>query len=416
MTWRSMDPLANPYSMGAGNPPPALTGREPQKDQFKAVLGRLRRGRNEQSMIVFGLRGVGKTVLLLEFESIANTEGWTAPDPIEIRSDTNFRAELADAAYQALVRLDRRKALGDKLKSFTGILKGFKLAASTDGKVEFSFDPDAVGASTGNLERDLMQLLVELGETARDHDTGVVFLIDEMQFLKREEMEAVAAAMHRISQRKLPVALVGTGLPQLPGLMVDAKSYAERLFSYPEIGRLSGPAARDALVEPASEENVEFDPAALDRIVELSGCYPAFIQAYGKEAWNMAPGSSITLADVEASEPLVIAKLDDEFFHVRFEKATPAERRYMAAMAAIGDGAYRTGEVVKRLGSSSGASVHRDSLIKKGLIFSPDFGLVNFTVPHFAAFMRRRYPFEPRPPRAAPTRAGASATRRGRNS
>jgi AAA ATPase domain len=391
-----MDPLANPYSMGAGNPPPALTGRESQKDQFRALLGRLRRGRSEQSMIVFGLRGVGKTVLLLEFESIADTEEWTAPDPIEIRSDTDFRAELADAAYQALLRLDRRKELGDRLKSFTAILRGFKVAASADGKAEFSFDPDAVGASTGNLERDLTQLLVELGDAAKDHDTGVVFLIDEMQFLRREEMEAVAAAMHRMSQLKLPVALVGTGLPQLPGLMVEAKSYAERLFSYPEIGRLSEPAAREALVDPASEEGVEYDAAALDRVIEMSGCYPAFIQAYGKEVWNMAPTSPITIADVAAAEPLVIAKLDDEFFHVRFEKATPAERRYMGAMADIGDGPYRTGEVVKRLGSSSGTSVHRDSLIKKGLIFSPDFGLVDFTVPHFAPFMRRRYPFEPR--------------------
>jgi AAA ATPase domain len=404
-----VDPLANPYSMGAGNPPPALTGRESEMDQFRVLLGRLRRRRSEQSMIVFGLRGVGKTVLLLEFQSIANTEGWTAPDPIEIRSDTDFRAELADAAYQALLRLDRRKALGDRLKSFTGILKGFKVGASADGKMEFSFDPDAVGVSTGNLERDLTQLLVDLGETAKDHDTGVVFLIDEMQFLKREEMEAVAAAMHRMSQTKLPVALVGTGLPQLPALMVEAKSYAERLFSYPEIGRLSEPAARQALVDPANDEGVEYDAAALNRIIELSGCYPAFIQAYGKEVWNMAPSSPITMADVQAAEPLVMAKLDD-FFHVRFEKATPAERRYMSAMADIGDGPHRTGEVVKRLGSSSGASVHRDSLIKKGLIFSPDFGFVDFTVPNFAPFMRRRYPFAPRQktPVASPKPTGAS--------
>jgi hypothetical protein len=253
-----------------------------------------------------------------------------------------------------------------------------------------------VTASTGNLERDLTQLLVELGAAAKDHETGVVFLVDEMQFLKREEMEAVAAAMHRISQLKLPVALVGTGLPQFPGLMVDAKSYAERLFAYPEIGRLSETAARDALVQPAAAEGVEYEPAALERVVELSGCYPAFIQAYGKEVWNMAPSSPITIADVEAAEPLVMRKLDDEFFHVRFEKATPAERRYMAAMADVGNGPHRARDVVKRLGSSSGTSVYRDSLIKKGLIFSPAFGLVDFTVPHFAPFMRRRYPFEPR--------------------
>ena len=379
--------------MSAGNPPRALTGRETQKQQFRTMLGRLAREMNEPSMIVFGLRGVGKTVLLLEFESIADASGWTAPDPIEIRSDTDFRAELADAAYQALLRLDRRRALGDRLKTFTRLLSGFKVGASIEGSVEFSFDPSAVGGSTGNLERDLTHLFVELGETAREHDTGVVFLIDEMQFLKREEMEAVAAAMHRMSQKQLPIALAGAGLPQLPGLMVDAKSYAERLFSYPEIGPLSPDAARQALFEPAQAEGVGFEDDALQRIVELSGCYAAFVQAYGKETWNMAPGSPITLADVQAAEPVVQAKLDEEFFHVRFEKATPAERRYMAAMANLGDGPYKTGDVAGRLGGrASSSSVHRDSLIKKGLIFSPDHGEVNFTVPHFSPFMRRRYP------------------------
>ncbi len=379
--------------MSAGNPPRALTGRETQKQQFRTMLGRLAREMNEPSMIVFGLRGVGKTVLLLEFESIADASGWTAPDPIEIRSDTDFRAELADAAYQALLRLDRRRALGDRLKTFTRLLSGFKVGASIEGSVEFSFDPSAVGGGSGNLERDLTNLFVELGDTARAHDTGVVFLIDEMQFLKREEMEAVAAAMHRMSQKQLPIALAGAGLPQLPGLMVDAKSYAERLFSYPEIGPLSPDAARQALFEPAQAEGVGFEDDALARIVELSGCYAAFVQAYGKETWNMAPGSPITLADVQAAEPVVQAKLDEEFFHVRFEKATPAERRYMAAMADLGDGPYKTGDVAGRLGGrASSSSVHRDSLIKKGLIFSPDHGEVNFTVPHFSPFMRRRYP------------------------
>jgi len=379
--------------MSAGNPPRALTGRDTQTQQFRTMLGRLTREMNEPSMIVFGLRGVGKTVLLLEFESIADASGWTAPDPIEIRSDTDFRAELADAAYQALLRLDRRRALGDRLKAFPRLLTGFKVGASNDGRAEFSFDPSAVGGSTGNLERDLTHLFVELGETAREHETGVVFLIDDMQFLKRGEMEAVAAAMHRISQKQLPIALAGAGLPQLPGLMVDAKSYAERLFSYPEIGPLSPDAARQALLEPAQAEGVDIEDDALQRIVELSGCYAAFVQAYGKETWNMAPSSPIALADVRAAEPVVEAKLDEEFFHVRFEKATPAERRYMAAMADLGDGAYKTGDVAGRLGGrASSSSVHRDSLIKKGLIFSPDHGEVNFTVPHFSPFMRRRYP------------------------
>lgn len=388
-----MDPLGNPYSMSAGNPPKALTGREAQTEQFKTLLGRLGRGMSEQSMIVYGLRGVGKTVLLLEFESVADALGWTAPDPIEIRSDTDFRAELADAAYQALLRLDRRRALGEKLKSFSGLLRGFKVGASTEGSLEFSFDPGAVTGASGNLERDLTGLFVELGETARQNETGVVFLIDEMQFLGREEIEAIAAAMHRMSQKQLPIALAGAGLPQLPGLIVEAKSYAERLFSYPKLGPLSVRAARQALVEPAAAGGVSYAEDALARIVELSGCYAAFLQAYGKEAWNMAPCSPITLADVQAAEPVVQNKLDDEFFHVRFEKATPAERRYMAAMADLGEGPYRTGEVAKRLNIGvSSTSVHRDALIKKGLIYSPDHGEVDFTVPHFSPFMRRRYP------------------------
>jgi hypothetical protein len=390
-----MDPLANPFSMGAGNPPRALAGREGQKEQFRNLLGRLQRGRSEQSIVLSGLRGAGKTVLLLEFESIADALGWTAPDPIEIRPETDFRAELADAAYEALLRLNRRRALGDRLKSFSGLLAGFKLGMSTDGAMEFSFDSDALAGVTGNLERDLVHLFVELGETAKRHQTGVVFLIDEMQFLEREEMEAIAAAMHRMSQRQLPIALAGAGLPQLPGMLVEAKSYAERLFSYPVVGPLSEEAAIEALSEPAKEEGARFAGDALSRIVALSGCYPAFIQAYGKEAWNMAPSSPITLTDIEATEVLVESKLDEEFFHVRFEKATQAERRYMAAMADLGDGPARTSEVASRLQRSvSSTSTPRESLIGKGLIYSPKFGEVDFTVPHFAAFMRRRYPLE----------------------
>ena len=390
-----MDPLDNPYSMGAGNPPPALTGRDRQVAQYRLLIGRLARGRSEQSMIVWGLRGVGKTVLLLEFQGIADELGWVAPDPIEVKSDTDFRAELAEHAYQALIRLDRRKAIGDRLGFFSRLLQGFKAGVSGDGSVEFAFDAQAAAnAATGDLERDLTTLFVQLGQVARDHDTGVVFLVDEMQFLERGELEATAAAMHQMSQRGLPIALVGSGLPQLPGLMVEAKSYAERLFSYPKLDRLDDPAAREALARPAREAGVAFDDDALDRLLELSGNYPAYVQAYGKEVWNTAPRSPVVLADVEAAAPIVQGKLDDEFFHTRFEKATPGERRYMSAIAALGDGAQTTAAVSEQLGykSSSSGSVHRDSLIKKGLVYSPDHGLIDFTVPHFAAFMRRRYP------------------------
>ena len=381
--------------MGAGNRPPALAGRAKQEEQFRTLLGRLDRGRSEQSMIVWGLRGVGKTVLLLEFQGIAEHMGWVAADPIEIKSDTDLRAEIAQHAYQALILLNRRRAIGDKLKRLARLLSGFKVGANSEGSFEFSFDPDAVaGASTGDLERDLSELFAELGEVAKEHGTGVVFLIDEMQFLKKDEMEAVAAAMHRMSQRQLPLALAGTGLPQLPGLMVEAKSYAERLFSYPKLDRLADEDAIEALRAPAQAEGIDYSDDALARMLELSGNYPAFLQAYGKDVWNIAPRSPITLEDVTAAEPIVQSKLDEEFFHTRFEKATPAERRYMSAMADLGDGPQTSLDVAKRLGykTSSGASVHRDSLIKKGLIYSPDHGLVDFTVPHFAPFMRRSNP------------------------
>lgn len=383
--------------MGAGNPPPALTGRSAQEEQFRVLLQRLARGRSEQSMVVWGLRGVGKTVLLLDFQGIAGELDWIAPEPIEIKSDTDFRAELANLAYEALISLDRYRALGERLRSFTRILQGFKVGANPKGDVEFSFDFEAAaGAATGNLERDLVKLFIELGEAAQTNKTGVVFLIDEMQFLSGAEMEAIAAAMHRMSQRQLPIALAGAGLPQLPGLMVEAKSYAERLFSYPKLDRLDEDAAREALVRPAEDEGVEYREDALARILDLSERYPAFIQAYGKETWTIAQSSPIALDDVKAAEPLVQTKLDEQFFHVRFEKATPTERRYMAAMADLGDGRQRSSEVAKQMGykSSHGGSLHRDSLIKKGLIYSPDYGLVDFTVPRFADFMRRRYPFE----------------------
>jgi hypothetical protein len=392
-----VDPNVNPYSMGAGNPPPALTGREIQEQQFRTLLARLGGGLSDRGIIVSGLRGVGKTVLLLEFEGIAKDAGWTVPRPIEIKSDTDFRAELADAAYQALLQLSARRALGDRLRSFTALLRGFKVGASTEGNVEFSFSPDALSGSTGDLERDLTTLFEELGQTAREHETGIVFLVDEMQFLAREELEAVAAAMHRMSQTKLPVTLVGAGLPQLPGLMVEAKSYAERLFAYPRLGPLSEDAAHQALVAPAEASGVAWANDALVRITSESGCYPAFIQAYGKEAWNRATGSPIRRADVLDSEALVLTQLDHEFFHVRFEKATDREREYMAAMADLGEGPYRTAVVAERLDRRlSYTSAPRDSLIKKGLIYSPDYGQVAFTVPKFSPFMRRCYPLSER--------------------
>jgi hypothetical protein len=376
--------------MSAGNPPAALAGREEQTEQLRRLLARLRNGLNEQSLILWGLRGVGKTVLLLEFESIADNEGWTSPDPIEIRSDTNFRAELADAAYEALLRLNRRKAIGGRLKAFTGLLSCFKAGVSTEGKLEFSFDPSAISGTTGDLERDLTHLFVELGETARDHETGCR-LPDRRDAVprpredggrRRRDAPHVAAQAARRARRRRPAAATRTdGRGEVlcrAAVLLPAGRTAQRP------GRPGGAAQAG----PGRGCHVR-------RIVQSSGGYPTFIQAYGKEAWNMAPGATIALDDVLASEPIVQSKLDEEFFHVRFEKATPRERRYMAAMADLGDGPYRTSDIAKRLSSrASATSAVRDSLIKKGLIYSPDHGDVDFTVPHFSPFMRRRYPLD----------------------
>jgi len=392
-----MDPIDNPFSMSAGNPPAALAGREAQTEQFRQLLGRLSKGRHEQSIILSGLRGVGKTALLLEFERIATTEGWTTAEPFEARPDTKLRAELARAAREAVVRLDRRRAIGERLQPLLGLIERFKAGVRIAGSIDISIDTSSSPGTSGELEPDLVDLFIELGEVAKAHQSGVVFLIDEMQFLQSEELEALVATMHRMSRRQLPVALVGAGLPPLPGLVVNAKSYAEQLFSFPRLGSLTPEASRAALEQPAKALGVTFDVDALEVIVEAAGGYPTFIQAFGKEAWNAANPASqrITREDALCSREIAQSKLDEEFFHVRFERATERERAYMAAMADLGDGPYRTKDVAGRLGRAlSATSAMRDTLLKKGLIYSPDLGEVDFTVRRFAEFMRRRYPLD----------------------
>lgn len=378
--------------MSAGNPPTAFTGRDAELARFRLLLGRLARGRYEQSLIVSGLRGVGKTVLLLECRELADAAGWIAPDVIEARPDQDVRGLIADQAQEALLHLNRRKELGDRLRQLGALLSGFRIGAASGG-VEVSLDLER-SAGTGDLQRDLSTLIVELGTEAAGHQTGIVFLIDEMQFLQPAELEAIAAAMHRLSQRTLPIAIVGAGLPQLPGQIAAAKSYAERLFAFLPLGVLDPASAREAIVQAAAAEGVEYLSDAVDRILELTACYPAFLQAYGKETWDVAPRSPITLADVEAAEPIVQRKLDVGFFAVRFDRATPVERRYLAGMASLGAGPYRSAEVAYAAGfaSPSRASVAREAVIRKGLAYSPEHGRIAFTVPRFDDFMRRRYP------------------------
>ncbi len=388
-----MDALRNPYTPGAGTPPPALTGRDPELEQFGLLLGRLELGRPEQSLLVTGLRGVGKTVLLDAFEGIAIERGWFA-SATEVTSDTRLAKIVATMTREALLDLRRVERVRDGARRALSILKAFTITTGVGVDIRVELDVEEGTADSGDLGRDLGDLFVEVGSIAKDAGRGVVFLLDEVQFLGRPDFEALIAGLHRSTRRQLPITVVGAGLPSLPRLAGEAKSYAERLFTFPTIGALSESAARLALVEPAAEEGVTITDGALERILELSGRYPYFLQQYGKHAWLTGANNLIHEQAVERAHELVLSVLDTEFFLVRFERATPAEQRYLAAMASLGDGPQRSGAVTRLLGytSTTETGPTRDALIKKGLVYSPRHGLVDFTVPLFADFMRRQHP------------------------
>lgn len=387
-----MDPLRNPYTPGAGTPPPALSGREPQLEQYRLLLGRLDNRRPEQSLLITGLRGVGKTVLLDTFEQIALDQGWFASFT-EITSGSQLARIMAAMSREALLDLSRSERVKDRGRRALGALKAFAVAA---GGVEVRIDVDATPgvADSGDLGRDLGDLLIEVGETASAAERGVVFLLDEAQFLTKREFEALIAGMHRAARKRLPVTVVGAGLPLLPRLAGEAKSYAERLFVFPRIGALPPPAARDALAGPARDEDVEFADDALERIIDLSKGYPYFLQQYGKHAWLVGTFPRITRDDVESAHQRVLEILDSDFFAVRLARTTELERRYLRAMAEFDDGPVLSGEVSRRAGyqSTTETGPTRDALIKKGLLYSPEWGQLAFTVPMFAAYLRRQLP------------------------
>ena len=388
-----MDPLRNPYTPGAGTRPRALTGRDSELEQFALLLGRLELGRPEQSLLITGLRGVGKTVLLDAFEDIAIERGWFATST-EVTSDTRLAKVVATMSREALLDLRRIERVREAARRVLSVLKAFAVTAGVGIEIRLEVDLEEGVADSGDLGRDLGDLFVEVGEVARDAGRGVLFLLDEVQFLGRADFEALIAGMHRSARRELPLTVVGAGLPSLPRLAGEAKSYAERLFTFPTIGALTAEAARLALVEPAAEEGVRFTDAALDTILGLSGCYPYFLQQYGKHAWLTGSDGIIDEHAVERAHELVLTVLDTDFFGVRYERATLAEQRYLAAIAALGDGPQRSGEVTRRAGykSTTETGPVRDSLIRKGLVYSPRHGLVDLTVPLFAGFMRRRHP------------------------
>ena len=386
-----MDRANNPYTPNAGAPPRYLAGRRAEVEDFRVLLKRLGRGYTEQSLVVTGLRGVGKTVLLGEYQKIAAEEDWVAVDA-EVSKSTPFAPQMANLARRALLQASPRARWGDRGRRAAAVLKSFSLTVQPDGTLTAGLDVDAAAgqADTGNLNDDLADVFEAIGNAASECSRGVVFLFDEIQFLSKLELEALIGAVHRTVQRQLPVTFAGAGLPQLPGLAGDAKSYAERLFKFPMIGELDRDAASDALVEPARAEAVTFEPRAVDLILEYTEGYPYFIQEFGRAVWNLAAGPAITAADAESAQELVEAELDESFFRSRIQRSTAEERRYMRAMAELGSDAQKASEVAKDLGKASEqVAPLRARLITKGLLYTPRYGYAKFTVPQFDRFMRR---------------------------
>ena len=390
-----MDPLQNPYRPGAGTQPPELVGRQDVIEKVRIALDRVRLGRPDKSMMLVGLRGVGKTVLLNRMRQDAQSRGILALR-IEAPEDRSLPSILAPQLYQALLRLSTKEAARQWAQRALRALAGFVSALRVkyqDLEVRLDFEVEPGLADSGDLEAGLQDLLEAAGRAAEADETCLALFIDELQYVKEEELGALIAALHWMAQIPLPVTLVAAGLPQVRGLMGRAKSYAERLFEFPAIGPLSWEDAKLAIAKPAQGEGVEIEEPALDTIAAKTQGYPYFLQEWGKQVWDMADGSPITLADVEATTRLVVSGLDENFFSVRFDRLTPLEKAYLRAMAQIGPGPHRSGDIAAVLDRRVNTlSPTRSRLINKGMIWSPSHGDTAFTVPMFDEFMRRIMP------------------------
>ncbi len=406
-----MDPLKNPFAPGAGSPPPELAGRAPLLEQARVTLGRIKAGRPERSLLMIGLRGVGKTVLLNEFRKLADEFGYKTVF-IEAYENKPLAALLLPPLRQLLIALDHMAALSEKAKRGLRVLKSFfngvKLKYQ-DLEIGIDIDPEPGVADSGDLEADLSALFLAVGEAAADRGAAVALIIDELQYLGESELGALIMAMHQIAQRQLPVVLVGAGLPQLVALSGHAKSYAERLFQFPELGPLQPVHAAAALQEPVMEQQVRFTEPALKEIIAKTQGYPYFLQEWGYQAWNLASASPIGVDIVNRATEESIRRLDANFFRVRFDRLTPREKVYLRAMANLGDGPQRSGDIADRLGVKvQSVAPIRNGLIKKGMIYSPAHGDTAFTVPLFGEFMKRIMPGDTR--RSGDTPASAQPT------
>jgi hypothetical protein len=393
-----MDPRLNPYSPGAGSQPPELAGRDPVIRKAEIALDRIRKGRGAQSLVLYGLRGVGKTVLLNRIRTDAEARGLESVK-IEAPEDRSLPAILIPALRVTLLRIDRMAAAKDAVGKALGALRSFIGSVKIKYQdVEAGLDvPVARGvADSGDLESDLIELFSGIGLAAKAGDTAIVLYIDELQYIKETELAILIRALHAISQLNLPLTMVAAGLPQLLGMMGRAKSYAERLFVFEEIDELSREAAARALKLPAEKEGVLYDNDAIESIIDRTEAYPYFLQEWGKHAWNLADDSPITIDDADAASEAAIDELDASFFRVRFDRLTPIEKRYVRAMAEIRLGPFRSGEIAAKLGRTvNSVAPVRSSLIRKGMIYAPAHGDTAFTVPMFDSFLRRTMPFEP---------------------
>ncbi len=384
----------NPYNPGAGVPPRELAGRDQLIENARVAIIRAKGGRAAKSAIMLGLRGVGKTVLLNAFEAIAEDEGCQTA-LIEIDPNTPLAQQLAPQLQHILHRLDRMKKAGAELQKAFGALRAFaSMFKATVGDVDFGF---AVTPATGDLSIDLTDLLVAIADAAKKRETAVILLIDEIQYLQKGDLSALIMAMHKVAQRQLPLLLFGGGLPQLAKLAGDAKSYAERLFDYPPIGPLDEAGARAALTVPAEREGAKFTKDALDYVIDQTGRYPFFLQVWGSHCWDAATKSPITLDDAKRASEAAVAALDEGIFKVRLARLTDRQKTYARAMAEFGAEPVNSSDVANALGLSlSQAAPIRDELIKKGMAYSPERGLIGFTVPKFDEYMRRAVPANPK--------------------
>lgn len=391
-----MRALTNPYTPNAGAEPQAVVGRDDQLEWFDLLLARIERGRTEQSMIITGLRGVGKTVLLGQFRSKALEHDWVAVElEVSKHDETEFRRDMSARLRTALLELSPRVRWTERFQHAAAVLRSFTISVDASGTMSAGLDVAAAEgfADHANLAMDLTDVFLALGEAARERDRGVVLLFDEIQFLSRQQLEALIQALHKMVQRKLPITMVGAGLPQIAELAGDAKSYAERLFKFPEIGTLSTNDAQEALSRPAHEEGVRYSSDALDEAVTITGGYPYFIQELGYAVWTVAAGPEITLEDLKAAEPAYEAKLDTSFFRVRLDRATDLQRAYLRAMAELGPAAQKAADVAQVMGrTSTNLGPTRAELINMGLLYTPQHGYAAFTVPHFDRFLLRAIP------------------------